>query len=295
MTQTLSTLASRYVVVTPVRNEGDRFERTIKTVIEQSLLPTKWVIVNDGSTDGTGELAERYASSHHWMAVVHRVDRGFRSPGTGVIQAFYDGYRRLGSGEWEFLVKLDGDLRLEKDYFERCLAKFQDRPRLGIGGGVLYGVENGKKKIESNPRFHVRGATKIYKRECWEAIGGVLAAPGWDTLDEVKANMLGWETTSFDDVQILHEKPTGSADGTWRNAVKCGLANYISGYHPLFMFSKCLKRSTNKPYLVESLGLLWGFLGGYIKGTAQVKDPALIEYLRRQQMRCLLLQDSIWK
>jgi len=286
---------SCYVIITPVRNEGELFERTIKTVIEQSILPTQWVIVNDGSTDGTGELAERYANGHRWISVLHRSDRGFRSPGTGVIQAFYDGYRILGSRDWDFLVKLDGDLCLERNYFERCLENFRQRPKLGIGGGVLYGVENGVRTIESNPRFHVRGATKIYKRECWEAIGGVMTAPGWDTLDEVKANMLGWETASFNDIQVLHEKPTGSADGTWRNAVKCGLANYISGYHPIFMFSKCLKRSINKPYLVESLGLLWGFVGGYVKGIAQVQDPPLIHYLRQQQMRCLFLQNSIWR
>jgi len=149
--------------------------------------------------------------------------------------------------------------------------------------------------LEKHQAFHVRGATKIYRKDCWDAIGGLLKAPGWDTLDEVKANMMGWKTQSFTDLKLAHYRPTGAADGTWLNYVNNGTANYISGYHPLFMLLKCIKRLTEKPYIVVSAGLMYGFISGYIKRIPQVEDRELISYLRKQQMKQLLFQESIWR
>lgn len=285
----------RYVIVSPVRDEEQNIDATIDSVARQSVLPQQWVLVNDGSTDRTGEILDRAAVAHRWLSVIHRNDRGFRAPGTGVIDAFYEGYHSLRAVDWEFVVKLDGDLVLPTDYFEKCFAEFAREPRLGISGGIVYHLANGKEVIEPNPRFHVRGATKIYRRECWEAIGGLLKAPGWDTLDEVKAQMLGWSTRSLPELRLLHLRPTGLADGSWRNAVKNGRANYFSGYHPLFMLLKCVKRLFEPPYGTASAGLLVGFISGYLYRLPQVDSPALIGYLRRQQVRRLLMRDSIWR
>jgi hypothetical protein len=197
--------------------------------------------------------------------------------------------------DWEFVVKLDGDLSFEPDYFEECFRQFSKCHKLGIGGGMIYNLVEGELRWEAHPMFHVRGATKIYKRECWNDIGGLIRAPGWDTLDEVKANMVGWQTRSFPSLKVVHHRFTGSADGTWRNFVKNGLANYISGYHPIFMAVKCAKRLFEKPYIIATVGLLNGFITGYIKNTPQVPDKALIRYLRQQQLKRLLLRQSIWK
>jgi hypothetical protein len=123
----------------------------------------------------------------------------------------------------------------------------------------------------------------------------LLRTPGWDTVDEVKAQMSGWEVRTFRDLKVLHYRPTGAAEGPWRNAVKDGRADYVTGYHPLFMFLKCAKRIFQKPYLLGSVGLLYGFIESYIRRAPQVNDRALIHYVRQQQMRRLLLQDSIWK
>jgi hypothetical protein len=212
-----------------------------------------------------------------------------------VIEAFEEGYAALSQSEWEFVVKLDGDLTLPPDYFEKCLEQFEGDPSLGIGGGTLYHLEDGEARYEANPRFHVRGATKMYRRACWEVLGGLLRSPGWDSVDEVKANYLGWRTRSFPDVKALHKRPTGRAMGAWSDAVKNGLADYVAGYHPLFLLAKCVRRCAQRPYLVCSLGMLFGVAKGYIRRVSRVADPELVKYLRRQQLRRLVGLETIWR
>jgi len=285
-----------FVIITPARNEGQYLQRTIDSVLAQTLRPQKWILVNDGSTDDTGALIDAAAEQHSWIQAVHRSDRGFRQAGSGVVEAFYDGYSRLGATPWDYLVKLDGDLALAPDYFEQCFKHFHADPQLGLGGGLGCIEQHGKVEEDSkgDPRFHVRGATKIYRRACWQEIGGLFRETGWDTLDEVKANMLGWKTRTFRELRLRQLKGTGAADGAWRNSVKNGLANYIAGYHPLFMLGKCLKRAFARPYLVEAAGLWLGFMSGYLRGSRQVDDPALVQYLRGQQCRKMTLRPSIW-
>lgn len=332
-------MSVNYIVITPVRNEESRFPQTIASMVAQTVRPSLWVIVNDGSTDATGELADQAARQHPWIRVVHRPDRGFRKQGGGVIEAFYDGYALLcdslsvvsspvvsapstvhrppssdsasesqlstfsvsafkkSSAHWSFLVKLDGDLTFAPDYFAQCFARFARDEKLGIGGGTICEDNHGTLSVEckEDPAFHVRGATKIYRRACWEAMGGLLKAPGWDTLDELKANMLGWRTCSFPEIPVVQLKPTGSADGAWRNWFKNGRANYITGYHPLFMLTKCVKRVFRAPVGVGALGLFCGFTSGYLQRVPQVADPELIRYLRQQQLNRLLFRESLWR
>jgi len=286
---------TKYVVITPVRNEEQYIVYTLRSMTAQTIAPLEWIIVNDGSTDRTGEIIDRYAASTPWIRRVERQNRGFRKSGGGVIEAFYEGYSALSRNGWDYIVKLDGDLSFESDYFEKCYERFTENKKLGIGGGDIYNKVGDRFELEKMPHFHVRGATKIYRKECWKAIGSLIAAPGWDGLDEVKANMHGWETYSFHDLQVLHHRYTGDADGDWRISVKYGLSDYISGYHPLFMFLKCIKRLMNKPYLVGSAGHIYGYLSGYMKKIPQVDDKELIQYLRQQQLRKLTFRPTIWK
>lgn len=285
-----------YVIISPVRNEQEHLPKTIQSVRQQTLIPTRWIIVNDGSHDGTGAIVDAAARDCDWIRAIQRPDRGYRKPGGGVIESFYDGLRTLGPEPWDFLVKLDGDLSFDPDYFERCLERFGAQPRLGIAGGTVHCYRHGKLEIESkiDPQFHVRGATKIYRQACWRDIGGLLKSPGWDTLDEVKANMLGWHTGTLPDLKIIHHRPAGEASGTWNNWVKNGQANYVAGYHPIFMLAKCFRRLWERPYLLASCGLLAGFVGGYLKHIPQVADQELIRYFRQQQVRRLLLKKSLW-
>jgi poly-beta-1,6-N-acetyl-D-glucosamine synthase len=302
----------RYVVVSPVRNEAEYLGRTIQSMTSQTLCPAQWVVVNDGSVDGTAEMIEQAAAEHPWIVAVHRTGgdrtaatqndgrasgpgRGKRAREAKEIEAFYEGYQHLTAADWEFVVKLDGDVGFDADYFEKCLAEFAADPKLGIGGGTIYNAGKDGVRLEATPGFHVRGATKIYRRGCWEQIGGVLRGAAWDTADEVKANQLGWRTRSFSDLKVVHYRPTGAANGAWQNAVKNGVWSYIAGYHPLFMLFRCGKRLFRKPYGIGALGLLTGFALGYLRRMPQIEDRSTIRFLRQQQLRRLTLRSTVWK
>ncbi len=286
---------TRYVVITPVRDEEEHLERTIQAVVNQTIRPAEWVIVDDGSTDKTPEILDSYASQYPWIRGLHRTNRGFRKSGGGVVEAFNEGFKRLNCGDWNFVVKLDGDLSFEPDYFERIIERFRLDPRLGIAGGTLYCVDNGEKKIERNPQFHVRGATKVYRRECWEAIGGLWPAAGWDTVDEASASMRGWTTMSIPDISALHHRHVGGADGMWYDSVKHGRIWYAVGYHPLFVLASCLYRAVHKPYVVRSIGGIYGFVHAYLTRVPRVADSALIHFVRNEQMKRLMGRETIWK
>ncbi len=298
-----------YVVISPVRNEAQHLERTIQSVIQQTVRPARWFIVNDGSTDETPAIIERYAAQYPWIVPVHRTDvdrggtaglheskgsRGRRARDAKEIEAFYGGYEKLADPDWEFLVKLDGDLSFEPDYFDKCFAEFEADPKLGIGGGAICHQVKSQLEAETTPKFHVRGATKIYRRMCWNQIGGERRGAGWDTLDEVKANMLGWSTRTFKHLKVAHHRATGSANGAWQNAVKVGTWSYISGYHPLYMLARCGRWSLEKPYIVGAIGLFYGYFNGYFRRTPRA-DKQLILYVRSQQVRRLSFRPTIWK
>jgi poly-beta-1,6-N-acetyl-D-glucosamine synthase len=286
---------TRYVVITPVRDEEQYLPVSIESIVNQSVRPQEWIIVNDGSKDRTGEIADQAASEHDWIRVVHRKDRGYRKWGAGIIEAFYEGFNALRCHDWEFMSKLDGDLSFEPGYFEGTFRKFRENPKLGIGGGTLYHFENGTKVIERNPTFPVRGGAKIFRRACWDQIGGLWVGPGSDTVDEVKANMLKWTTMSFSDLEMHHHRPTGASFGSWGGLVKDGTIDYVYGSHPLFLLAKTGVRTFRRPYFVGSFALLYGYITAYFKKVPQVDDLELIRYIRSQQLARLFGRETIWK
>ena len=289
-----NTESIRYVVITPVRNEEKFIIKTADSMVAQTIRPVQWIIVNDGSTDSTASVIDQYAAKYSWITTLHRKDRGFRKPGTGVMEAFYEGYSKVAR-DFDFIVKLDGDLSFDEEYFEKCFEKFKVDPQLGVGGGEVLSIVNDKLISEKNPRFHVRGATKIYRKACWEAIGALVIAPGWDTLDEVKANMMGWKTYSFSDLFLKQLKFTGSADGKWKNWFKNGRSHYIAGYHPIFVLVRAMKFFIQNPINIRYIALLVGFATGFASKQKRVEDRELIGYLQKQQLNRLLFRKTIWK
>jgi len=285
---------TKYCIVTSVRDEQEYIAKTIDSVVAQTTLPVEWIIVNDGSTDGTGCILDRYAAQYPWITALHRENRGFRSTGGG-IDGFVFGFENLRTKNWDFLVNLDGDLSFDQDYFQRCFEHFRLDSRLGIGGGTIYNKIGDSLIIEQAAQFHVRGATKIYRRECWDSLGGMHRGLGWDTIDEVTANMRGWSTRTFPELQLIHYRVTGTARGKWWGFVKDGHADYIVGYHPVFFAAKCLSRLFRPPFLIGSAGLATGFLRGYVQRMPRVENQEFVTFLRRQQSRRLLGLSTIWK
>jgi len=286
---------TRYVVVTPVRDEQSYLPLTIESMVRQTIRPQEWIIVNDGSKDKTPEIIEEASRQNPWIRGVTREDRGFRKWGAGIIEAFYAGFNELACRDWDFMCKLDGDLSFSPEYFESAFQRFQDSPGVGIGGGILYHYEGNKMVFEKHPVFHVRGGVKIYRRECWDALEGLWVGPGSDTVDEVKANMMGWTTTSFVDLHMQHHRFTGASWGRWGGLVKDGKIDYVSGYHPLFLAAKSFVRLFRQPYLVGSIAHVYGYVSAYLQHTPRVDDPRLIRYLRQQQLARLFGGETIWK
>jgi glycosyltransferase involved in cell wall biosynthesis len=264
------------------------------SMVAQDRLPARWIVVNDGSRDETPQIIDEFAHAHSWIRRVDLHDRGFRLNGSGVMQAVAAGLAALDVDDWDYLVKLDADVSFPRTYFRRCLHRFERDAALGIGGGVVVSSLGDGVVSEQHPRFHVRGATKIYRRACWDQIGGLHLVKGWDTLDEVKATMLGWRTESFADLEVVQHRYTGEASGQLSNWRKNGEACYVVGYHPVFLMARALVRATRRPYAVAGLGLVWGYVEAALRRRARIPDPDLVRYLRRQQLRRLVGLPSVW-
>ena len=286
----------RYVTITPARNEKAFIPALLESLAAQTIRPAACIVVDDGSSDATGELASDFAATHSWVSVIRRENRGYRASGGGVMDAFLDGLRHLNVSDWDFLVKLDADLSFDPHYFERCFAKFNKDAKLGVGGGSICVLRDGKTVVEcpGDPPFHVRGATKIYRRACWNQMGGLVRSTGWDTIDELMANQNGWRSYTFRDITLIQHRETGRASSRWQDYVKNGRANYLTGYHPVFMLLKCVRRLFCRPYFLMSLGLGWGFLSAYCKRTPRPVNHAFVKYVHQEQINSLLGKPSLW-
>ena len=274
----------RYVIVSPVRNEGRHIEKTILSVRSQTVTPLRWVVVDDGSTDATAEIAARHAESVPWMELLRLPDRGYYDlMGGGEIKAFYRGFERLAGLEYDFLSKLDGDISFGGNYYESLLRRFDENRRLGIAGGSCCSEEGGRLVPERSYRRHVRGAARVYRRSCWDAIGGVVADLGWDAVDVYKARMLGWDTESFEDIRMVHHVKTWTKGGLLHGRRRSGRMEYLMGTWPPFLAGKLAASAFRPPYGIGALCTAYGYLASLAKGEKRVVDPALMAYIRKEQ------------
>ena len=259
-TQSPSDESPRYVIISPVKDEVRYIEETIRSVMNQTVKPAQWVIVDDGSEDGTSDLIRKYSESCPWIRTL-RIDRDARRfPGSAVIRAFDEGYRTIDR-PFDFIVKLDCDLRFEPRYFERLFDEFQKNPRLGIASGLYVEKHKGKWRPVSLPDYHAAGASKVVKRLCLEQIGGFIPERGWDTVDEIRSWSRGWETRHFPDIVFDHLKNEGSGIGKLRTNVMLGEISYLVGTSRVFFAAKVgHKMFIGWPIFMAGLLMLFGYL-----------------------------------
>ena len=289
----ISQSTAKYVLISPVRDEAEHLQKTIDSVVAQTVRPARWVIVNDGSRDATGEIAEKAAAKHHWIDVVHRIDRGTRSVGPGVVDAFYVGYEWLKGEDYQYLCKMDGDLSFGPFYFEHLLGIFDLNRRLGAASGKCFHPVGNKLIEERIDDESVLGAMKFYRRECFGEIGGFVREVMWDGIDWHRARMLGWQTKSLHDpeLQIIHHRQMGSSHRTLVNGrMRWGRGQYFLGTHPLYILASGVNRMRERPFVVGGACIVAGYVSAWMKGAPRYEDPAFRKELHQWQLKRLHLR-----
>ena len=278
----------RILIVSPVRNEAAHIERVVRAVAAQELPVADWIVVDDGSDDGTRELVERLAAEMPFLRLVSTpadftVAAGDRLAAAAAPRAFNFGLRAAGGPEaFTHIGKLDGDTELSTDYFERLLAILRSEPRLGIAGGVRLERDGDGWRDAPIPRAHVPGALKLYTRECFAAIGGMLEVLGWDAIDETYARMRGFETRSFPELISWHHREWGTADGRLRGRIRYGHSSYVAHQTPLWVTLKAAKVARMAPFGVSGAAYLYGYARAWVRSAPRVEDPEFRRFVRRE-------------
>jgi len=282
----------RYIVITPVR-DGERYlETTIQSMLHQTVRPEKWIIVDDGSLDGTPEILRRHAEHCDWIQILSIELREERASWAGGIYAFLRGYELIAETDFDFVANLDSDLELPEDYFERLIKEFQSDHSLGIASGVY--LENGSDgwRPVIMPPYHAAGASKMLRKQCYSDIGGFVPTRGWDTVDEIRAQYVGWKTKHFPELQFRHLRGEGVKIGSLRTQVLHGEVYFLSGGGIAFFLLKVLDRAVRqKPVLVASLAMAWGYLRCWASGRKRLVGKAEARFYRRmlnQRLRAVV-------
>ena len=282
---------ANYVLITAARNEEAYIEKTIKSVVSQTILPKRWVIVSDGSTDCTDIIVKKYLKSYDFIQLLRKENDSSRNFASKVY-AIRAGIEHLSDIEYDFIGNLDADISFQKNYYERILTKFRENPRLGIAGGILFEAFRGKWIRQfTSTRWSVSGPIQMFRRQCYEDICGYipLKLGGEDTFAEVMARMRGWEIKTFPDIKVFHHRRTGTENSNILSARFIqGVREYSSGNHLLFEMAKCISRVREKPYLLGSLLRAIGYFYAFIRKEPKVVSNNIICYTRHEQIERLI-------
>jgi poly-beta-1,6-N-acetyl-D-glucosamine synthase len=285
-------MKDKYVLITPVKDEYENFQKTIKSILNQEIKPSKWVIINDGSTDGTRELIDDLCKINNWVVPVHNPPEYKRKPGGEFV--LKKGFDIININEYDFIAKMDGDLSFGQNFFKDLFLEFDRDPKLGIASGSCFIKENGKLIEETKARVHTRGPMKVYRTQCYIDIGGIEPLLGWDTIDEVRAHQRGWTTRTIPELEIIHLRPTQSASGRINGLRNMAKASYYIGYHPLFLIARGIKYMKDKPYIIGGLAMITEYFMNYLERKPQISDQDLKDYVRKEQIKKLLGKETTW-
>lgn len=282
----------QYALISPCRNEAQYMRQTLDTVIAQTLRPALWVIVDDGSSDDTPNILAEYAARHDWIHIVTRRDRGHRAVGPGVIDAFYAGFATIKPEAFEFVCKLDLDLRLPPRYFAILVERMHANPRLATCSGKAWIEQGGRLQDERHGDENSIGAAKFYRTTAFRQIGGFVREVMWDGIDGHECRRRGWIARSWNDPELrfVHLRPMGSSQQSiYAGRMRHGFGQYFMGTGLVYMVASALSRANQKPYLLGSLAMVWGWLKSALQGAPRYGDAEFRRALRRYQWRALLV------
>jgi glycosyltransferase involved in cell wall biosynthesis len=275
----------RLLLITPAHDEAAHLGRTIRAVAAQTRPPDLWLIVDDGSTDETPRLLSRLAPEVPFLEIRQTPQRHRDPEEDGLALAaeaiaFNAALASVDLGDFTHVGKLDADVELPPDYFERLLSEFESQPKLGIAGGVLL-ERNGRGWAPTKvPSHHVRGAVKLYSRECFAAIGGVEERLGWDTIDETYARMRGYATRSLPEIAARHHRPVATRGGALRGRARHGQCAYILRYDAWWVILRSFKVALQRPYLLSGIAFLYGYFQALFKAQPKVEDERFRRFVR---------------
>jgi len=274
-----------YVLLTAAYNEEAYIEKTLQSVLSQRLLPRRWVIVSDSSTDRTDQIVQSYAEKHDFIRLLHVTKTAGHSFGAKVV-ALRKGEELLRGIEYDFIGNLDADITLEENYFDELIGHFEAQPQLGLAGGFV--CEDDGAGFQSrwfNSVSNVPHAAQLVRRECYEAIGGyaVLNYGGEDWYAQTCAKMRGWRVQSIPQLRIFHHRHTGASSRPVRNAFRLGRLDYSFGSDPLFEIVKCVRKFRDKPLVVAGCVRLFGFAWCSLCGEKRAVPEEFTAFLRKEQ------------
>lgn len=285
---------NRYVLATAAYNEERYIENLIKSVVAQIHRPERWIIVSDGSTDRTDEIALSYSRTYPFIRL-YRITEEHARNFAAQVHAINAGFAQLWNLEFDFIGNLDADITLEPDYFSRLIGYFNRDPNLGLAGGYICEEKNGHFQPRyANSTRSVAHAVQLFRRECLDGIGrGYTPLPygGPDWYAEIRALMCGWRVEAFRDLPVFHHRPTCQAEGLIKSVSRMGRMDYAMGSHPLFELVKMVRRVRSKPHVLRAAMRFWFFMRAYCQREERPVPADVVRFLRRQQMS--RLRDSL--
>ena len=279
-----------HIVVTPSRNESSFLPDLISSMVRQTITPTAWVIVDHNSNDSSEEIILEAVAKFDWIHYLHIENESKRRRGAQIAGLFNSG---LSAAEhnWDFCSKIDADMVLPNDYFEEIFERFSENSILGIASGSCFVINGDRRKFELVSKDHTRGGLKTYKRACFDEIGGIREVDGWDGIDNIMAQMNGWQTANFPMIQAHHRRITGSFYGLTRGCFESGKFAYSMRYFFPFMVVRSIHRSTRKPVILGGIFMLAGYLFALFSRSPPVANEQVVRFLRKKQRRRFLF----WK
>ena len=282
----------RYCLITPCRNEAEYVRSTLETTTQQTVPPHLWIIVDDGSTDETPAILAEYAAQFDYIKIVRRVDRGARSVGPGVVEAFYDGLGHVDLDSVDYVCKYDADLEVPLRYFERLMEIMEADPYQGnISGKLHLRHPDGTLEQERTGDENAVGPTKFYRTACFKEIGGFVREVSWDGIDGHLCRMNGWLAESRDepDLRVIHLRQMGSSQQSlWVGRVRWGRGKYFMGSAWYYVLAVAAYRLFERPYVMSGVGIAWGYIKAMFAKHPRYENPDYRKFFRRYELQSLL-------